>query len=229
MRWSDLRGRVYICVTLFTALFMNLLSYTAAKLLTADRRHVDMTLPVDAFFPFLPWTVVLYLGCFLFWAINYFTCARSGRPDSDRLFCADVMTKVICFVIFVCVPTTNIRPDVSGSGVCVWLMKMVYRVDSADNLFPSLHCAVSWLCWAGVRKNENVSLMHRILSLAMAFITCICTLTTRQHVIVDTFSGVLIAEVCYRLAAAPVLKNCYGRFADRTSELLLRVISRGKN
>ena len=101
MKKPPLQNVLYTAVTLSAALAMNLISYSAAKLLISGRPHSDLTIGIDSFFPFIPWTVVLYLGCFLFWAVNYCTCSLSGRPGSDRLFCADILAKTVCFLLFI--------------------------------------------------------------------------------------------------------------------------------
>lgn len=35
-------------------------------------------------------------------------------------------------------------------------MRLLYWIDAADNLFPSIHCLVSWLCWIGVRRRRDI-------------------------------------------------------------------------
>ena len=100
----------------------------------------------------------------------------------------------------VLVPATNIRPEIIGDTVWDMLMKLLYSIDAADNLFPSIHCLVSWFCWIGVRKRRDIPVLYRYFSLAMAVAVCISTLTTRQHVIADVVSGVVLAEACYILS-----------------------------
>ena len=156
-----------------------------------------MTTAIDKPVPFLPWTVSIYFGCYLFWCINYYLCASQEKPERDRFFCADTLSKGVCFVLFLLITATNIRPEIVGNTVWDILMKLLYQIDAADNLFPSIHCLVSWLCWIGVRKRKDIPVLYRYFSLAMAVAVCISTLTTRQHVIADVVCGVALAEVCY--------------------------------
>lgn len=88
-------------------------------------------------------------------------------------------------------------------------MQFLYNIDSADNLFPSIHCTVSWLCWVGIRKSKNITLVYRYFSLIFAILVCISTLTTRQHVIADDISGILIAEFAYFVCAYPKMRKAY--------------------
>lgn len=73
-----------------------------------------------------------------------------------------------------------------------------------DNLFPSIHCLVSWLCWIGLRNQKQIKTGYKIFSFLMAIAICICTLTTKQHVIVDVIAAVGLAEVSYLIS-----KKCY--------------------
>ena len=159
-----------------------------------------MITSIDRLVPFLPWTISVYWGCFLFWGINYSLCAAQGGKERDRFFCADALAKGICFALFLLIPTTNIRPEIIGETIWDALMKLLYSVDAADNLFPSIHCLVSWLCWIGIRKRKDISILYRHFSLVMAVAVCISTLTTRQHVIADVMGGVVLAEISYFLA-----------------------------
>ena len=168
-----------------------------------------MTTAIDKLVPFLPWTVSIYFGCYLFWCINYYLCAVQERPERDRFFCADTLSKGICFVLFLLIPATNIRPEIVGDTVWDILMKLLYQIDAADNLFPSIHCLVSWFCWIGVRKRKDIPVLYRYFSLAMAVAVCISTLTTRQHVIADVIGGVALAEVSYILAGYAKVRRYY--------------------
>ncbi len=199
-----------IIIVLSMAFFWNVGVYFISKLITKSWHHYDMTLSADEYVPFLPWTVLIYLGCYLFWAVNYYMCANQSNADRDRFFCADFLAKAICLIIFIALPTTNVRPIIGDTkNVFNFLMSFLYKIDTADNLFPSIHCLVSWLCWVGVRKRKDVSVFYRYFSLAVAVIICITTLTTRQHVVVDVFAGVALAELCYYIADFAKVKNVY--------------------
>lgn len=179
--------------------------YVAARLIAGEWHHYDMTTAVDKMIPFLPWTVAIYFGCYIFWGINYYMCSMQEEHKRNRFFTADALAKVICFVIFIAIPTTNIRPEITDDGIWGFLMNFLYQVDSADNLFPSIHCLVSWLCWVGIRKETSVPKVYRTFSLMMAVAVCISTLTTYQHVIVDVIGGVLLAELAYYLADSKII------------------------
>jgi len=86
-----------------------------------------------------------------------------------------------------------------GTGIFEKAIIWLYNVDAADNLFPSIHCLSSWLCVIAVRNQERIPKTYKIVSVILAVLVCISTLTTKQHVIVDVFAGILLAEFSHRL------------------------------
>lgn len=187
-------------IILVVAFLWNEAVYLGARQIAQTWLHCDMTTSIDRQIPFLPWTVSVYFGCYLLWGVNYYLCAAQKRSERDRFFCADFLAKGFCFLLFLLIPTTNIRPEVTGDTVWDNLMKLLYRIDAADNLFPSIHCLVSWFCWIGVRRRKDIPMLYRHFSLAVAVAVCISTLTTRQHVIADVVGGVALAEASFLLA-----------------------------
>ncbi len=184
-----------------SALVWNMAVYRGAHWIAQDWPHMDWTLPIDRAVPFLPWTIVIYYGCYLFWAAVYLFCARQEKALAGRFFRADFLAKAVCFACFLLLPTTNVRPAVEGTGLWESLMRLLYRIDAPTNLFPSIHCLVSWLCWIGVRDHRELSPWLRRSALFMAVAVCISTLTTRQHVILDVAAGILLAELSWYAAA----------------------------
>lgn len=183
------------------ALGWNQLIYYGANRLTQNKLHYDWTSSLDRLLPFLPWTVSIYFGCYIFWTINYLLSARQERQLAYRFFLADFLAKAICFACFVLLPTTNIRPPVADNSLWNNLLNFLYQIDVPSNLFPSIHCLVSWLCWIAVRRRKDIARWYKWFSLLMALSVCISTLTIRQHVIADVIGGIVLAEFSYRIVA----------------------------
>ena len=209
-----LKEHTYSVVIPIAALLYSTLSFSLAKLLVFWRPHWNMTLSADALVPFLPWTVIIYLGSFAYWYLSFVLAARQERKQADRFFCAHMLTVTLSFLCFVLLPTTLERPAITEGGVWNWMMRIVYWVDSPENLFPSLHCSTAWLCWIGMRRRKDLPLWLRALALVFSLAVCISTLTTRQHVLVDVFSGIALGEATYLLAAMERLRARYSRLAD---------------
>lgn len=209
---------VYGWIPLIAEFTLNTIVYNGAKLIAGNWHHYSLETDLDRMIPFVPWTIVIYFGCFLFWAVNYILSVRQGKERAYRFLSADFLAKCICLFFFLVLPTTNTRPEVGQEGIWNMAIRFLYRVDSPDNLFPSIHCLTSWMCFIGIRGQKSVPLFYRVFSCVMAIAVFISTLTTRQHVLVDVAGGVLLAEICWQVAGHTSLSEKYGRVFDRITD-----------
>lgn len=190
----------YSIVPLIFVAVWNQVLYSGAMIITKNWTHYNMETSLDRKIPFLPWTLSIYFICYLFWIINYILCARQEKKRAYQFFRAEIVAKLICFFCFLLIPTTNVRPEVVGNGIWEKGMRFLYGVDGASNLFPSIHCLVSWFCYIGIRGQKEIPKWYRVFSFLMANAVFLSTLTTKQHVLADVIGGVLLAEICYRLS-----------------------------
>lgn len=127
-----------------------------------------------------------------FWIVNYILISNINKEHCYRFLTADLLGKLICGIIYINFPTTNIRPNIITPDIFSDVLKFLYSIDAADNLFPSIHCLVSWYCFVGLRNCEVIPVWYRYFSLFMAIMICISTLATKQHVIID-----VLGELCW--------------------------------
>lgn len=199
---------------------MNLFAYQGNKLIqfiVGIDRGVDLTTPWDSFFAFHPTWVLVYIGTFVFWAYQYTTVARESPEKAYQLAAADFVAKLICFFFFAFMPTTNVRPEVEGSGFIPFLMRFIYWFDTPTNLFPSIHCFVAWL---GTRYMfECKKLRHKGLTCTLCVIGSILvflsTLHTKQHVLPDVAAGIVVAEIGWFTAQFTKLPKVVERINDK--------------
>ena len=210
---SALVPKQHILPLLFAFTF-NMAVYMGARAIAGEWKHYHIEGPLDGLIPLWTPSAAVYLGCYLFWALNYVLVARQGKRDVCRFFAADALSRAVCFIIYLVFPTTNTRPVIEPDGFWNRTMLLVYEIDAADNLFPSIHCLVSWFCYIGLRGRKEIPLWYRGASLVMAVLVCISTLTTKQHVVIDVFGGVFLAEICYRAAKRPLIWESYEKVLD---------------
>ena len=193
-------------VPLIMALLCNFVVYSGCNALTRNWNLHSLAIPLDKQIPLIPWTIVIYFGCYIFWIIGYLYNAAMDKRHCYRFLMADWLAKAVCFICYVVYPTTNTRPEIVGSDIWAQLMRFLYSMDAADNLFPSIHCLVSWLCYIGIRGNKKVPQWIRTTFCICAIAVFISTLTTKQHVIYDVVAGVALVEVTYRVSKLIVKK-----------------------
>ncbi len=202
------------------ALLFNTVVYTGARAIAGGWHHYRIETAADRMIPFFAPSAAVYLGCYLFWAVNYILIARQSKEEVCRFFAADFLSRLVCLFFFLVFPTTNVRPELEPDGFWNQVMLWVYSVDAADNLFPSIHCLVSWFCYIGIRGREDLPVWYRRFSCVMALLVCASTLTTKQHVLVDVAGGILLAELCLRAGRCPSVSGTYRKILDGVNDRL---------
>ena len=106
----------YGVLSLIACFFVNVSIYWGAQLIMKGKYHYDFTTKLDNKIPFIKEWVVIYLVCYVFWIINYILITHEGKEKWFRFVFAEILAKFICGIIFIVLPTTNIRPMVSGNN-----------------------------------------------------------------------------------------------------------------
>ena len=75
------------------AVLLNQTVYYGGNALARGLPHWNLELWVDSLIPVLPWTVSVYLGCFVFWAVFYVLLARGEPQLACRFYLADTLAK----------------------------------------------------------------------------------------------------------------------------------------
>lgn len=178
----------------------NCLIYWGTMAINRGRIHYDLTTALDRMVPLVPWTIIIYLGCYLFWVVNYIMIGHQEKEAFYRFVTADLLSRVVCGIFFLLLPTTNVRPELPVDSVFTPAMRWLWSMDEASNLFPSIHCLVSWLCYVGIRGRKEIPGWYRAFSCLFAAAVFISTQTTKQHYVVDIIGAVVIAEGCFYVA-----------------------------
>ncbi len=192
---------VWAILPLISIFVLNCLIYWGSGVLTADRYHFDFTMSLDRAVPLIPQFIWIYILAFPFWAVGYLLAARRGKDMFYRFVATDLTIHFICFICFILIPTTNIRPEIPGNTLSEKILALVYSLDggnSPSNLFPSIHCYVSWMCWKGVEGSEKVPKWYQRFSLVFAILIIISTQVLKQHYIVDAAAALLLVEFFWR-------------------------------
>ncbi len=214
---------VYGIVPIALALIWNTLAYNGGRWIASGRYHYHMETVLDDKIPFVPWAVIIYFGCYLFWAVNYILIARQDKESVYRFFTADALSRIVCFGFYVLFPTTNTRPEIVADGFWNQIVLCLYSIDAADNLFPSIHCLVSWFCFLGIRGRKEIPKWYQYLSAGIAVCVFLSTLTTKQHVLWDVAGGVLLAELCFWLGKRGTWYRGYQKFCEGIQRWMFRL------
>lgn len=212
-------------IPLLSILAVNCLVYWGSGMMTAGRYHYDFTFGFDRAVPLLPEFVWIYILAFPFWACNYILAAQRGKDMFYRFVATDLTVHAACFLIFLLLPTTNIRPEIPGNTISEVMLRIIYALDggqSPANLFPSIHCYVSWLCWKGVKGAEKIPKWYQNFSLVFAVLVIISTQVLKQHYIVDAAAGILLVEIAWRICHRGQRHEKLMQFYERINQKVCR-------
>lgn len=171
--------------------------YFITQIFVVKKDCYDFTTYFDRQVPLIPQFVYIYLICYVFWIVNEMIAGVVSKEHFYNGLTVSIIGNTIATITFILVPTTIVRPDLADTGLSNWILQFVYNMDQPVNLFPSIHCFVSWLCYIIVRKQSAFSKGYRIFSFIFAVLICISTQVLKQHYIVDAISGIFMAELLW--------------------------------
>ena len=184
------------------------IAYGGTKLLSANWQHHMPSIVIDEYIPFIPAFILPYVICYAHWVLNFILSAHTGEERFSKFAKAVMLSQIICGIIFLLFPTTIVRPDVSlYNGLVGFLLKMIFGLDTPVNLFPSMHCLLSWFSWIAVRNCKNIPLWYQIFSFVFAIVVCVSTVTVKQHFFIAIIGGVALAETTWQLLKPKIQKN----------------------
>lgn len=173
---------------------LNLAVYFGTRLFPRLSAYTDLTLGIDRYVPYVPAMILPYILAYPYWAVNYIMIARESRTRCKRVIGGEIIAKTICLICFIVFPTAFARPEATGSGLFPFLVKIIYRLDRPDNLFPSIHVLESWICWRGLIGSRRIPGYWKHFSFLFTLAVCASTVMVRQHVLIDIPGGILAAE-----------------------------------
>ena len=177
-------------------LLTNLISsFPTRPLIPASRLH-DIVTAWDLKIPFVPEFIHIYFLAFVQWAVCLIAVMLLDKRASWYYCIGMSIGNVIAGIIFLLFPTVmTIRPELTGSGFTYRLATMIFSADDPPlNLFPSIHCLLSWGCarmiFAVKRLPKTVKYINAVFSAAVFA----SVLFVKQHYVIDVPAGILAFE-----------------------------------
>lgn len=185
----------YAYLPLGAMLLFNWLVYFGTRFFTTGMRHYLMYTPLDEIIPFVPAFISVYILAYFQWVFGYGIIARENKQIFYRIVIAEIIAKAMALVCFIAVPTTIERPEITGTGVWDLLTVSVYNADAPDNLFPSVHCLESWVCFRGAMYLKKPGKWYKYASLVFTLLVFASTVFVKQHVVLDMVGAVAFVEI----------------------------------
>ena len=149
---------------------------------------------LDRRIPFLPRSLLIYLGFFPFVVLTSAIASRRRFVRLQTAFWIALALAVACFLV---VPVSIPRPalDVIEDPFLRQRFQRMWSLDVATNGLPSLHVAVSVIASTAWMRTR-----YRWLAVAFGFLICVSTLTVKQHTLLDVGGGLVVGAASLALA-----------------------------
>lgn len=187
-------------------------TYALVNLLNRERvgstTFHELWTPIDRAIPFWPWMIHVYLGLMVLAAAPVLVVReRRHLMLGARSYVIIILASAVCFLLF---PVTLHRDPyvpLLDDGFTADTVRWLWSIDLPYNLLPSLHVSMiaisTLICWKEAPRTGPPLLVGLLLLSASTWFT-------KQHYIVDSLAGALLAFLVFwyhyrpRSDAAPV-------------------------
>ena len=164
--------------------------------------HIIHTV-LDDYIPFCEYFVIPYLLWFAFVAVTviYFALSNERKNEFCQLSRALCIGMTIFLIISFVYPNgQNLRPKLDGDGICIQLVKLLYKIDTPTNILPSLHVFNAVVCCVALLKNKKIKEKRgvTVITVVLTVMIILSTMFLKQHSIVDVVLALLMNVVCYQ-------------------------------
>jgi membrane-associated phospholipid phosphatase len=182
--------------------------YLGVNAATAGRNAAQPMLPFEPRIPLVAAAYPIYASVYLEIVLPLFL-ARTRRAFL-RTQLAITVASLLAFAVFLAAPMPYPRPVLTTQADFHGLLALEWAVDGPRCTFPSLHVAIAFVLWLGLRDEAP---RWRLPLLLLAIAVAISTVLVKQHFIADVAAGAVLAAVAWRLSG-PVMVRL-ARLTDR--------------
>lgn len=185
----------YSYIPLLSVLLINFITYYCSKIITNSFFHYQISSFIDDFLPFCPVFILFYILAYLQWIIGFIIISRESKEICYKFLSAEIIAKFCCLFFFFLFPTIMMRPVITGNSIWETMTKWVYFMDEPVNLFPSIHCLESWICFRGAMHLKKIPKCYKYIMFIFSIFVFLSTVLVKQHVFWDILGGILVVEI----------------------------------
>ena len=212
----------YAFVPIIGCLLINMITYFGTRIFTTNMYHHDFSIGIDDMIPFVPFMITFYILAYVTWVVGFIVIGRENRQVCYEVCAAEQIAKILCMIAFIVIPSTIVRPEITGNGVFEWLTNLIYKMDSPDNLLPSIHCLENWICFRGAMRCKKVGNGYRIIMFISAILVFASTMMVKQHVFLDMVAAIVVAEIGLFVAKRLDLGKIYLIIEKKLDKMLIK-------
>lgn len=198
-----------------------LLIYLVWFFVLEQRKDLVMTpihIWLDDYIPFNEWFLIPYLVWFAYMAVTivYFLVTSKSGYYKECAFLFIGMS--LCLIIYMIWPNCqNLRvTEFPRDNILTWGVKLIYGVDTATNVCPSIHVYNSIGAHIAISHSEELKKYKWVQagSFILMILICLSTVFLKQHSVFDGICALPLALIMYIL----VYKVDYSRFVQWIKE-----------
>ena len=162
----------------------------------ADLPYHVIHVRLDDMIPFVEYFIVPYLLWFAYVAVVFVYLFFKSRREFYQ-YCIFLFTGMTLFLIVSTIYPNGhlLRPSGFGrNNIFTLAVSLLYQIDTATNIFPSLHVFNSIAAHRAVANNQSLGknrLIHGASFVLMVSII-LATMFLKQHSVLDVVSGILL-------------------------------------
>ena len=181
---------------------INFVSYFAIETLIVTSEY-NFLLPIDLKIPLIPEFIWIYHSFFAVVIISFLGLMKSRRMFLSCLAGFFIATFILnMFYIFL--PSYYPRElwPAGSNSISEWLLIKTRAIDAPNNTLPSGHNTFSWMLVFFMTQASCAKRFNWLIPayFVWAILITASTLFLKQHYIVDTISGIVLAYICYRFS-----------------------------
>ena len=186
----------YVFLTILPYIITYFILQSALVINTSYNLITDL----DELIPFVPEFIWIYHSMVPIFILTTVVLIEK-RPVFFTAITSIVFASVIMLLFYTFFPAFYPRDGHTEASISGLLVEITRNIDGSNNTFPSGHVTFAWLLVFFIGLS-NFSQKHKWIQPAYvlwALLISISTLVLKQHFIVDVFSGIILAIMCYFL------------------------------
>ena len=199
-RFFDWLLPVYARIPALALLAMNFIAYYIPKLLESHRSLHLISTALDDSLPRIPAFIFIYVLAYVQWVVAYVVILRDSRERCFRFTAGELLAKLLGMCVLLIWPTTMVRPPVEVHDLSTRVLDWIYHSDTPTNLFPSMHCLSSWVCFRQSLGLRRMPRWYPWVQGVFSLLVFASVLLVKQHVWPDILGGIAAAELGFLLA-----------------------------
>jgi membrane-associated phospholipid phosphatase len=168
----------------------------------SNRGAKSLVTAVDNAIPFMKAFIIPYVAWYGFIFTTMLYLCWKDKDTYYKTLASYALGLIASYITFYLFQTTVPRPEVAGGDILTRMVLAIYGADQPYNCFPSIHVLTSYLMVKAIMSSSARNKTNMSIIWFTAFTIIVSTLFVKQHVVFDAVSGVVYADIIFRLVQA---------------------------